>query len=211
MSLMSAERRECRLGRTMLVGNLCGRTDVDQSDVVRIILFLVCLANFTAVACSGDDAPQPTPTVSLATRIPFPTSAPAPTATATAVPTPRPGAATAPQGTQTGDAGIDQIIAALLAKDVATLARLYAPFAVPCTNGQGLGGPPKCEHAPGTPPDGTPVRAIAGGNCEGGWGFDPLKMASAITEVSHHLFGVVRLDTPRPLHREAGYPLVTTS
>ena len=174
----------------------------------RVVLVFASFVVMLLVSCGGDDAPEPTATASLPTRIPFLTSASIPTATATAVPTPRPGAESAPHGTLTGDGEIDKIIAALMAKDVATLAGLYAPFVVPCTNGQGLGGPPKCEHAPGTPPEGTPVRAIAGGNCEGGWGFDQLEMASAITEVTHDLFGVIRLEIPRALHGEAGYPLV---
>jgi hypothetical protein len=174
----------------------------------RLILSFVGVVAVLLVACGGDDAPEPTPTASLPTRIPFPTSAPVPTATATAVPTPRPGADTAPQGTQTGDAGIDAVLGAILAKDEATLSRLFAPFAVPCTTTQGLGGPPKCEYVPGKPPEGTLVTVLATGGCEGGWAFDMQELASDVVGLAPELFAVIQAGATKPLYDEPGYPIV---
>jgi len=174
----------------------------------RLFLFFAGFVVMLLVSCSRDDAPEPTATATLPTRIPLPTSASVPTATATAVPTPRPGADTAPQGTRTGANGIDAVLEALLGQDAATLSRFLAPFAVPCTTERGLGGPPKCEYAPGMPPEGALVTALASGNCEGSWAFDKTEVATTVVSLALELFAVIRADVPKPLYDEPGYPVI---
>ena len=100
------------------------------------------------------------------------------------------------------------MLGALLAQDAAALSRLFAPFAVPCTTTQGLGGPPKCEYAPGMPPEGTLLTALATGGCEGGWAFDMTELASSVVGVAPDLFAVIRAGAAKPLYNEPGYPVV---
>ncbi len=157
----------------------------------RVVLF-ASLVVMLLVSCGGDDAPEPTATASLPTRIPFPTRAPIPTATATAVPTPRPGADSAPQGTKTGDAALDRIIAAALQGDAVAIESSFAFRPVPCTWQTGLGGPPKCEYAPGQPPEGTPVQSLAASGCEGHWAHEGTEAAEFLAGFKPVLFAVVR-------------------
>lgn len=174
--------------------NLPGGGDVNREDVLRVGLAFLCLL-VLVVACGDDDTPAATPTApALPTRIPFPTSAPAPTATS--VPTPRPGADSAPQATQTGDAGIDRIIAAVLAGDADAIESAFAFRLVPCTWATGLGGPPKCEYAPGQPPEGTSVRSLAVSGCEGSWTHNGAEAATAVAGLKPELFAVLRWHQP---------------
>lgn len=71
-----------------------------------------------------------------------------------------------PRGARTGNPAIDAVITALEAGNKEAIARLAQFRAAPCTNEEGLGGPPKCS--PGVAP-GTPIEAMPSGGCEGGW------------------------------------------
>jgi hypothetical protein len=136
----------------------------------------------------------------------------------------RPGAALAPSGAISNVPEVDAIIADLLAGDAAAFAAHFALFDTNCTTAQGLGGPPQCSDFPGSPPDGTPVRAFPYGVCEGAWTTDPEGLADALlanqpgmprpdpslpSGSGLQLFGVVAFDPPQPLYaNEPGFPVL---
>jgi hypothetical protein len=127
--------------------------------------------------------------------MPGPSATPA--ATPTAVPT------IGAPGTQTGIAGVDGVISAVLNRDAAALSALMPLQAVPCTNAQGLGGPPSCpETASGYAPEGTLVRSFPYAVCEGEWTEDVLALAERLLEQSPRLYGVIQLRLAAPLFND---------
>ena len=174
-------------------------------------LLVVLLVPVLLIACGGDDdAPSATATVVGETPRATVTVAPA---TATNVPATAtvPPQATAtpgvPTGTTTGDAVIDRIIAVMLAGDVDGIASVLGTSETPCTTAQGLGGPPKCDQAPGRPANGSLVRALPFSTCEGGWTYDLKLHATLLVQNKLSLYGVARFSTPQPPYtNETGYP-----
>src|SRR5687768_10480075 len=174
------------------------------------LLVLLVLPVFL-FACGGDDdSPSPTATVAGETPRATMTVAPATATTAPATATVSPQATATPgvpTGTTTGDAATDRIIAVMLAGDVDGIASVLATTETPCTMMQGVGGPPKCAQAPGSPSNGSPVRAFPFSTCEGGWTYDLKQHATLLVRNKLSLYGVARFATPQPPYtNETGYP-----
>jgi len=109
-----------------------------------------------------------------------------------------------PQGTETGDAALDAIIAAVRNGDRAALASLFQLTAAPCEDHQMIGGPPICEYAPGSPPEGTIVEFLPHAFCEGTWAYDIEPIIDGMIEAEPQLYAVTRYEPP--LISESGYP-----
>jgi len=174
-------------------------------------LLFVLVVTVLLIACGGDDD-APSPTATLAGEAPRSTVTVAPAtatiapATATVAPqaTATPGI---PTGTTTGDAAIDRIIAVMLAGDVDGIASVLGTTETACTTVQGVGGPPKCDQAPGRPANGSLVRALPFSTCEGGWTYDLKQHATLLVQNKLSLYGVARFATPQPPYTtETGYP-----
>ncbi len=131
-----------------------------------------------------------------------PAPSPSPTSGAT-----RPGADTAPQGTQSGDPDIDRIITAVLAGDVDTLVASVELTETACSRLLGVGVPPNCEGAPGSPPDGSLVKVFPMSACEGEWTYDVGDAMERLLSNQPQLFAVIRVDTPIPVQGIPGFPL----
>jgi hypothetical protein len=102
---------------------------------------------------------------------------------------------------------IDAIIAAVESGDEAALAPLVSLMETRCTNAPSLGGPPKCSSLPGSPPEGSAVRAIPIVLAEGSWGFEPVEVARLVLNRQPRLYGAARLEPSQPLFRnEPGFP-----
>ena len=119
------------------------------SAFLLFALLLVVLA-----ACDEDDAPDPTTAINSPA-----TSATAAETRATAAPTVA--ATAAPRGS--GVAIVDELIAAVAAKDAPKLAARLQFWSRPCTEPQGIG----AVACPTGSPIGTLVMGIGSGNCEG--------------------------------------------
>jgi hypothetical protein len=147
----------------------------------------------TLAACSGsDDDAAESPTAVTAS----PTAATAPS-----TPTPL---ASMPAGTETGVAEVDEVLAVLLRDDDDAFQDLVQPREVACTTVVGLGGPPKCAGAPGSPPDGIIVSAFPVLHCEGGWLFDAESVRLGSDDLELH--SVYALSLPGPLFDEPYMP-----
>ena len=141
-------------------------------------------------------------------------------ATATPTQVPRPGSSTAPQGTQTGDPGLDAILDAMVRRDAEALASLHVLTETAWTTVTGIGGPPKCwanskESTDDDMPDGTLVRAFPASVCEGEWrtGDEAEVKASLVSEIlpsNPKIYAVIRLTPARRLFEgEPSYPVLT--
>ena len=174
-----------------------------------LALVLAAALSVALIACSdSDDDPGPQPT-EPAVSSPEP-AAPEPTPTtepqAPAEPTPTKEPATPAGGTSTGDPALDAIVRAALDGDATALLSRIGLTTAPCTTAQGLGGPPKCDQAPGSPADGTAVEAFPVSSCELGWTYDIQPIATEFASRDLELFAVLELDLPGPLFNESFMP-----
>ena len=87
----------------------------------------------------------------------------------------------APEGTVSGIAEVDAVIAALTSRDVARIRSVLHPSQQECTFALyiGIGGPPQC--APGEQ-EGDLVDALAGAQCEGYWSRDMDRLAASLAD-----------------------------
>jgi len=168
---------------------------------------LVLVLTFAAVACS-DAEDDPTPEASATAVLAEPTATSEPEPTTAPAPTQQPGDETPPAGTTTGIPAIDAVIEDVLAADSDSLVDRFVYASAACTSAQGLGGPPKCSQAPGSPPDGTTVQAFPVSSCELGWTYDLQPIVSQFVARELELFAVLELDLPGPLFDEPGMPVL---
>lgn len=150
---------------------------------------LLGLAAAASIACGDDDPAGETPVATVtisATAAQSPTTAPTmtPTAAPTAIPTatPRPATPTAtptvagqaalpghPADKRAGVAAVDSFINLLYARDAKALAALSNYREMKCVaKVEGSGAPPEC---PAGVAEGTLVKVLSGGQCEGFWIF----------------------------------------
>ncbi len=94
-------------------------------------------------------------------------------------------------GTQTGISGVDQAIEAVTSGDPAAIESLMRLTPIACTNDPGLGGPPKCADAPGSPAEGSEVHAFPAGQCEGAWTYDLSPIIDGLVAASPELYAVL--------------------
>ena len=94
-------------------------------------------------------------------------------------------------GTQTGIAGVDQVIEAITSGDRAAIESLLQFTPIACTDEPGLGGPPKCADAPDAPSEGTEVHAFPTGQCEGAWTYDLTPIVDGLVSASPELYAVL--------------------
>jgi hypothetical protein len=154
------------------------------------LLMLACGRN------GSDGTPAGTPG---STTLPAESPIARPTQSPTAAPPQRPGADTAPSGNVSGIAEIDAILTPLVAGDARELAGLVRLTETACTTLQGVGLPPPYALAPGSPPDGSLVKAFPLSGCEGEWTYDAEGAFRRLLMNEPHLFAVIALDTPMPV------------
>lgn len=131
-----------------------------------------------------------------------------PGATPTGVPTTLPSERNTPEI-------VDRAIASVNVNngDRAALAALIEPQRIACMNVEGLGGPPDCRAAPGTPSEGTIVEAFPYGTCEREWQFDLTAFAERFLNGAGTLYAVVSIETYTPQEElpDGGYGIIYTN
>ena len=180
-------------------------------------MILFPLALLLLAACSNEDPPMPARTKAVISVTAVNSQSPT---MATPMPMPRPGASTAPQGTRTGDPGLDAILDAIVRRDAEAFATLHVLTETACSTATGHGGPPPCqtglkENLEDDMPNGTPIRAFPASVCHGAWivGPDAEVKAGLVSEIlpsNPKIYAVIRLTPARRLFEgEPSYPVLT--